>query len=99
MQEHHLDAEYRDYFKDPFTAEELDRLIGARPVSEFLSTRARSFQEQGWHKKPPTRKQAIAAIIADPTLLKRPLLIKGKRLLIGFSQSEYDKLIPRRRSE
>lgn len=97
MQDHSAGAEYRDYFKSPFTAEELGRLIGSRPVTDFLSTRAKSYQDQGWGRKPPTRKQAIAAILKDSSLLKRPILVDGKTIVIGFSQTAYDRIVTARR--
>lgn len=85
--------ESRDYFKHPFTAAELLRLIGTAPLSEFLSTRARSYKEHGWDGKSPSKTEAVTAIMADPTLLRRPILIAGKKMLIGFSQSAYESLI------
>ena len=88
-----MNFEIRDYFREPFTAEELLRLIGAAPLSELLSTRARSYKEHGWDRKIPAKKEAIAAIIADPTLLRRPILIAGRKILIGFSQTAYESLI------
>lgn len=81
----------RDFFKEPFTAQELDKLIGDRPISEFISTRAKSYKDTGWDKKPPTKKQAIAAMLADPTLLRRPILKVGKNLIVGWSKAEYDR--------
>jgi regulatory protein spx len=90
LQAHNADVDIRDYFKEPFTITELTKLIGTRPIADFISTRAKSFKEHGWDKKPPTKKQAIAAIVKEPTLLKRPLLVDGKEILIGFSQSAYD---------
>jgi arsenate reductase-like glutaredoxin family protein len=97
LQDHNADAEYRDYFENPFTAEELGRLIGSRPVTDFLSTRAKSYKDQGWGKKPPTRKQAIAAILKDSSLLKRPILADGKKTIIGFSQTAYERIVTVRR--
>jgi arsenate reductase-like glutaredoxin family protein len=90
LQDHNADVEIRDFFKEPFTVAELTKLIGTRPITDFISTRAKSYKEQGWGKKPPTKKQAIAAMVKEPTLLRRPLLIDGKEILIGFSQSAYE---------
>ena len=36
------------------------------------------------------KKEAIAAMIDDPTLLKRPILIKNGKIAIGFSMSTYE---------
>jgi arsenate reductase len=92
LRRHQTDTEYRDFFKDRLSAEELEKLIGAHPITEFISTRAKSYKATGWDKKPPTRKQAIAAMLKDPTLLRRPILVKGSKVFIGFSRSDYEKL-------
>lgn len=82
----------RDFFKEPFTRIELENLIGDRPIAEFISTRARTYAATGWDKKPPTKSQAIVAMIKEPTLLRRPILMIGNRFIIGWSQKEYAKL-------
>ena len=92
MLDHDADVTVRDFFKEPFTVAELTRLIGSRPITDFISTRAKSFKEQGWDRKLPTKKQAIAAMIEDPTLLKRPILIKNGKIAIGFSMSAYESM-------
>ena len=93
MQEHKTDLEIRDFFKEPFTIDELTRLIGHNTLADFLSTRARSFKDHRWDKKLPTKKEAVAAIIADPTLLRRPILVANGRIVVGFSQSAYESLV------
>jgi len=82
----------RDFFKEPFTANELSKLIGDRPIAEFISTRANAYPATGWDKKSPTKKQAISEMIKEPTLLRRPILVIGKRFIIGWSRKEYSKL-------
>jgi len=88
--DHDADVTIRDFFKEPFTVAELTRLIGTRPITDFISTRAKSFKEHGWDRKLPTKKQVIAAMIEDPTLLKRPILIKNGKFVVGFSMSTYE---------
>lgn len=93
MQDNNIDFETRDYFKEPLTESELTRLIGKHPIADFISTRARTYAQQGWDRKMPTKKQAIAAMLKEPTLLKRPILVRGEKRWIGFSQSAYEKLV------
>lgn len=93
MQDNKVNTETRDFFKEPFTVAELERLIGERPITDFISTRAKSYNGTGWDKKTPTKKQAIAAMIADPTLLRRPILVRGRKMLIGFSVAAYEELV------
>jgi len=87
--EHKVEAVYRDFFKQPFTQDELEELIGDRPITDFISTRAKSYKSTGWDNRPPTKKQAIAAMLKDPTLLRRPILRVGKSLIVGWSESSY----------
>jgi arsenate reductase len=93
LQGQNTDVEVRDFFKEPFTVDELTRLIGANPLADFLSTRAKSYKKLGWDRKPPTKKAAIAAIIEDPTLLRRPILIANGKMIVGFSQTAYESII------
>jgi arsenate reductase len=88
--DHDADVSARDFFKEPFTVTELTRLIGSRPITDFISTRAKSFKEHGWDRKLPTKKLAISAMVEDPTLLKRPILVKNGKIAIGFSMSAYE---------
>ena len=88
-----VDVVERDFFKEPFSKAELDELIGDRPFVEFISTRAKSYKITGWDRRSPTKKQAISAMMIDPTLLRRPILIVGKRVIIGWSQKEYATIV------
>lgn len=87
-----IEVTERDFFKEPFTKLELEKLIGDRPIADFISTRAKSYKSTGWDKKPPTKQQAIAAMLKVSTLLRRPILVIGKKLVIGWSREEYARL-------
>jgi arsenate reductase-like glutaredoxin family protein len=93
LREHKATVHERDFFKEPLSEQELSDLIGDRPVAEFISTRAKSYKTTGWDAKPPTKKQAIAAMLQDPTLLRRPILTAGKKLFIGWSAAEYESVV------
>jgi arsenate reductase-like glutaredoxin family protein len=38
--------------------------------------------------KPPSKDEAIKLMLKDPNLLKRPVIIKGKKKLTGFNEAE-----------
>jgi arsenate reductase len=40
-------------------------------------------------------KKAIALMLAQPSMIKRPLLETGKTLLVGFKPEQYEKAFPR----
>jgi regulatory protein spx len=94
LQEHRITPEERDMSKRPLTADELDRLIGDRPVMEFLNARNELFRERGFRASPPTRAEAIRLMVEHPNLIRRPLLVLGDRVLFGFDPAEYERLAP-----
>jgi Spx/MgsR family transcriptional regulator len=44
-----------------------------------------------------TEKKAIALMSAQPSMIKRPVLDVGSRLLVGFKQEQYEKAFSARR--
>jgi len=50
----------------------------------FLNTRNELYRERKMKESPPSRAQAIALMAKHPNLIKRPILVKGKQILLGF---------------
>ena len=73
--------------------EELDRLIGKRDYREFLNTRNELFREMGMAKSPPPRDQALRLMAANPNLIKRPIVVAGGKMALGFNEEEIGKLL------
>ncbi|MCC6948607.1 MAG: ArsC family reductase [Bradyrhizobiaceae bacterium] len=44
-----------------------------------------------------TQKKAIALMLAQPSMIKRPVLETGGKLLVGFKPDEYEKIFSARR--
>jgi len=68
--------------------EELDRLIGGRDYRRFLNSRNELYRERGMKEKPPTREEALRLMAAHPNLIKRPILVKGDRIVLGYEEEE-----------
>lgn len=41
----------------------------------------------------PSRKELIQMVAEDPTLIKRPLLVKGKIKVTGYNEEKYNELV------
>ena len=65
------------------TVEELDQLIGTRDYREFLNTRNELYRERNMKEHPPTRAEALKLMSENPNLIKRPILVDGKRIVLG----------------
>ena len=71
------------------TAEELDQLIGKRDHLPFLNAKNEVYRERNMKANPPSREEAIRLMTEYPNLVKRPLLVKGGKILFGFSADEW----------
>ena len=73
--------------------DELDRLIGDRDYKLFLNSRNELYRERKMKENPPPRAEALELMAANPNLIKRPLLVKGNRIVFGFDAIEMEQLL------
>ena len=81
------EIESRDLDKTPLSVEEIEALIGDRDYKLFLNTRNELYREKKMAEKPPSRREAIALMSKNPNLIKRPILLRGGQLLLGFDEA------------
>ncbi len=87
------EIESRDLDKEPLSISELQALIGERDYRIFLSTRNELYRERNMGENPPSREDAIALMSKNPNLIKRPILLRGGQILLGFDEDAYRKLL------
>jgi arsenate reductase-like glutaredoxin family protein len=85
--------ELRDLAKDRLTAAELDKLIGDRDYKLFLSTRNEIYRERKMGERPPSRAEAIRMMAAEPNLIRRPVVIRGGQMVLGYDEEGLKKLV------
>jgi len=66
----------------------LDRLIGKRDYLPFLNSRNELFRERNMKETPPPREEALRLMAAHPNLIKRPILVKGSQIVLGFQEED-----------
>ncbi len=77
---------FRDLAKDRLSATELEKLIGKRDYTDFLNTRNELFRRKKMKDSPPTRKEAIRLMAQEPNLIRRPVIVAGGRVVVGFDR-------------
>jgi Spx/MgsR family transcriptional regulator len=75
------------------TPGELESLIGSRDYKMFLNTRNELYREKGMSKSPPPREEAIRLMSEHPNLIKRPILVRGSKIVLGWNPEELEKLV------
>lgn len=86
-------AEIRNYAKGPLTRKEIDAILAVAPVEEILNTRHKVAKENGWKEKPPSKAAFAKALMAEPNLIRRPVLIRGKKYVVGKDLEGIKKLL------
>jgi len=87
-----VEVESRDLGKEKLSEDELDQLIGKRDYKEFLNTRNELYRARKMKEKPPSREEAIKLMAKEPNLIRRPIVIKGSQIILGFDEEAYRKL-------
>jgi arsenate reductase-like glutaredoxin family protein len=79
------DTEEHNFGKEPLTAAEIGELVDlAGGVAKILSTRNANAKERGWTAdNAPDKATFVRAAAEDNNLLKRPILVRGERVVIG----------------
>jgi arsenate reductase len=87
-----IDVEVRDYARKPLEAAELEGLLPADPTP-MLGTKSPKYRELGLKDRTLTRMEAIALMVQDNNLLKRPILVHPKGTVIGYDAGAYAALL------
>ena len=68
-------------------------IVKAAPsIADLVNKRHEIAKTKGWAEKPPDAETFIKAVAKEPNLLRRPIYIAGKKIIIGFDKAAYAKL-------
>jgi arsenate reductase (glutaredoxin) len=81
-----------DLAKEPPSRELLERLIDEKHLDDFINKRSPAFKERNLDIASLTKKRAIDLMMEEPNLIRRPLLLAGKRTVFGYDADQYDEL-------
>jgi len=97
-----VEAEVRPIVEAPPTRAELARWIPASglPVRKWLNTSGMSYRALGKAKVDAASDPTVEGwLAADGKLVKRPVLVVGDEVRVGFKAPEWEALFPGRASE
>ena len=70
----------------------LSRLIDDHGLENVLSTRSPAWKARALDVASLTKRKAIELMLEEPNLIRRPLVLKGKKAVFGYAPAEYDSL-------
>jgi arsenate reductase-like glutaredoxin family protein len=86
------ELELRDLGKQPLSEAELEALIGARDYLLFLNPKNELYRARNMKQKPPSRAEAIKLMSKNPNLIRRPIVVAGKKMVIGYDEEALESL-------
>ena len=65
---------------------QIDELIGDRDYRKFLNSRNALYREMKMKDGAPPRHESIRLMSEHPNLIRRPVVVRGKRVVAGFDR-------------
>jgi len=87
MEKHGYLLRFRDLAKERLSATELEKLIGRHDHEDFLNPRSELFRKNKMGDNPPSRREAIGLMARNPDLIRRPVIVAGGRVVIGYDEN------------
>jgi arsenate reductase-like glutaredoxin family protein len=87
------ELESRDLHKERLSEAEIEALIGEGDYKEFLNTRNELYRRRKMKSNPPSRAEAVKLMAKNPNLIRRPVVLRGSQMVLGFDEEAYKKLL------
>ena len=87
LDEHHIAHEFINFKTQAPTREWLSGCLKQIPLDTLLNKRGTTWRKQ--QQKANSEAGAIALMMAQPSVIKRPVLVYGGRIEVGFDADKY----------
>ena len=92
LNSHGIKFEFHDYKKQGVTKKQLNEWCKLINWETLLNKRSRTWKELSEKDRSNlTQAKAVSLMQQHPTLIKRPVIQKGKTLIVGFDSKEFSK--------
>jgi arsenate reductase-like glutaredoxin family protein len=78
-----MELEERDFFKEPFTRQEIEDLVSDVGTAQIFARRSPSLKKMGLADQDLSDEKMVSLMLQEPRLVRRPLVRIGGRLLVG----------------
>ena len=81
--QHGVSLDERDFFKDPFSEQEIRELAQDVGVPQIFARRSPSLKQMGLADQELADEKMVELMLQEPRLVRRPLVNLGGKLLVG----------------
>lgn len=94
LQENNIDFQFHDYRKQGLTTELLESFEDSLSWEVILNKKSTGWRKLSDEQKAQVSKQtALQYMLETPTLIKRPILDTGKKMIVGFKAENYQQIL------
>ena len=80
----------KNYSKDALTEADVRAILAASgSVAAVLNTRHATAVENGWKDTPPSGDTFVSAAVAEPNLLRRPIVLANGKIVVGKNETAW----------
>ncbi|WP_247927059.1 Spx/MgsR family RNA polymerase-binding regulatory protein [Streptococcus constellatus] len=97
LSNHEVPFEEHNIMTSPLSAPELQYILSLTEngTDDIISTRSKIFQKLNLDVENLSISELLRLIEENPSLLRRPIILEGKRMQIGFNEDEIRAFLPR----
>ncbi len=90
-----MSHEVREFFKEPFTRDELTSILeraGMQP-SELVSKRSSVYRNEQLGDQDISEDAWLDRMLAEPRLIRRPIFVSDDGVEVGFNKDRYAQIV------
>ena len=80
----------RNLDKYPLKEDELKKIMLGHSAEEFISKNSPKYKELNLENYYRTGEETLKLIAQEPSLLKKPIIVKGEEIIIGYSRKRVE---------
>ena len=91
--QHNIDINERDFFKEPFSRDEIKQLLQEKQAVEMFSFRSPSFKQLGLKPHSLSDDELIELMLKEPRLVRRPVVRIDNSVYFGADKKVLETLL------
>ena len=97
LEKHEVPFKEHNIMTSPLSYDELRNILALTEngTDDIISTRSKIFQKLNLDVESLSISELLRLIEENPSLLRRPIILEGKRMQIGFNEDEIRAFLPR----
>lgn len=98
LEKHDIPFKERNIFSEPLSKAELIQILRMTEngTEDIISTRSRAFQELKVNLNDLSIDKLLDLVVANPSLLRRPIIMDNRKLQVGYNEDEIHRFLPRK---